>query len=62
MTDKKNASRFIASNHLPHEHERELLMSARASALKVHFASRTVFSLKGTSNNLKGSDEREHGI
>jgi len=62
MTDKKNASRFIASNHQPPENERELLMSARASALKDHFASRTVFNLKGTSNTSKGSDESEHGI
>lgn len=62
MTDKKNASRFIATNHQPHEHERELLMSARSSALKKHFASRTIFNLKGTKNTSKGSDESEHGI
>ena len=60
MTDKKNASRFIATNHQPHE--RELLMSARSSALKEHFASRTIFNLKGTKNTSKGSDESEHGI
>ncbi|WP_130257182.1 hypothetical protein [Pseudoalteromonas phenolica] len=62
MIDKKRESKFIASNHQPPEHERELSMSARASALKEHFASRTLFNLKGTSDNTNGSDESEHGV
>jgi len=62
MSDKKNGPRFVASDHQPTEHERELLMSARASALKDHFASRTLFNLKSANNSVKGSDESEHGI
>lgn len=62
MIDKKREPKFIASNHQPPEHEQELSMSARSSALKEHFASRTLFNLKGTSNKTNGSDESEHGL
>ncbi|ALO42021.1 hypothetical protein [Pseudoalteromonas phenolica] len=62
MTDKNNEPGFIADYPQSLMHDQELLMSARASALKDYFASRTAFNLKVESNNENGSDESEQEV
>jgi hypothetical protein len=62
MNDKKNESRFIASVSHSLEHESDLLMSARALALKDHFAARNEFNIKPEVNKHQGNNDSEHGF